>query len=247
MKYITIIFVLFHTLAIGQFVKITEIKRQAKAMYNNTNDTTITYPIIITRSDSVNKKINSQIQSVFIDPDYLNKNVSIGLDSAISNGLINMTYEVSFCRNNILSITINAESCGAYCTGWSTYFNFYTITGNVIGINDILKNDKRKLFGEMVFKKKTQELINYKSALKENLEKNVIDTDAYNWAIEEIDGCENSVLLNQFSLSASSIEIHDDCGFPHAILSLQPDYKLNYTYVSIIEFLNADWKNILME
>lgn len=248
MKKLIIIFLLLNTFAIGQSVKITEIRKITSAWNYASMDTSIVYPVINTNSKSINKKINEQILEVFVDTEYLKKPVDVALDSAISGGLFSMSYEVTFNSNNILSITINAVGCGAYCSGWSTYFNFNTSTGKSITIDDILINEKKTNFGNMVRNEKTKNLIEYKKVLKEQLEKTSIDSSAYEWALEQVNEyCMNSVSVNQFSLTASEIEIHDDCDFPHAIQGLQPDYKLEYPYADITEMLKPDWKKILMK
>jgi hypothetical protein len=138
--------------------------------------------------------------------------------------------------------------CGAYCSGWNAYFNFNSSTGKSITIDDILKNEKKTNFWNMVKSEKTKDLIEYKKVLKEQLEKTSIDSSAYEWALEQVDEyCMNSVSVNQFSHTASGVKIHDDCDFPHAIQGLQPDYKLGYPYADITEMLNPDWKKILMK
>jgi len=69
------------------------------------------------------------------------------------------------------------------------------------------------------------------SALKRQLAQKEIDTDAYQWAIEEIDSnCINNIDIRNFSLSGMGIKIVDQCEFPHAIRGLAPGYELRYSY-----------------
>lgn len=240
--------ILFQTLALAQSVKVSTVTKPVISLLFGSGEDTILYPIITAGSDAVSKKINEQIKRIYIDSVYLNQPLDLGLDSAISNGLIAMSYEVTYNKKNILSLTINGQGCGAYCSDWRMFFNFNTETGNSITLNNILKADKIETFKQLVLKRKKEELIAHKAELAKEFKNKEFDADTYHWAIEEIDSnCIKSISLDQFSLSDTQLEIIDDCEFPHAIRPLEPAYSLNYIYSTIKEFLNPEWENILMK
>ncbi|MEO8762522.1 MAG: hypothetical protein ABI388_12920 [Bacteroidia bacterium] len=247
-KILVALLILFQTLALAQSVKVSTVTKPVISLLFGSGEDTVLYPIITAESDAVSKKINEQIKRVYIDSVYLNQPLDLGLDSVINSGLIAMSYEVTYNKKNILSLTINGQGCGAYCSDWRTFFNFNTETGNSITLNDILKIDKIESFKQLVLKRKTEELIAHKEELAEEVKKKEIDADNYHWAIEEIDSnCIKSISLVQFSLSDTQLEIIDDCEFPHVIRFIEPSYKLNYTYSTIKEFLSPLWETILMK
>ncbi len=242
-KTLSILFTIIYTLSFSQSVKITAYKKQAINNLFKYEADTISFPVIIAKTDSISRKINAQISATFIEPAYETKPFEIGLDSAIKNGLINLSYEVTYNRNNILSITINAEGCGAYCSSWQTFFNFTISTGNAILITDLIKKDKQLQFKGMVLKRKTEALNAYKKDIAESLKNNEVDIDTYTWALQEVDSnCIEAASLDRFFLSADELEVVDDCPLPHAIRFIEPSYKLNYTYTELKGFLNPEWE-----
>lgn len=246
MKKIIVLLLVINQLAFAQSVKVSAFKQKVVNELFTNNEDTITYPVISAASAAVSKKINAQISATFIDSVYINQPFNIGLDSAISHGLINMSYEVTYNQNNVLSLTIDAEGCGAYCTEWNTYFNFDLTNGKAIALSDILKENKKEPFTKLVFNKKKEELAAYKEDLAESLKKKEIDLETYNWALEEVNSnCIKSISLSQFSISATELVVADNCPFPHVIRFIEPTYKLNYTYAELKEFLKPEWQTIL--
>lgn len=247
MKSLTIIFVLLHTLAIGQVATIREIKKEPGADSLTFRNYKITYPVVVTKFKAADEKINFQIKKILLEPDsaIVDKRVAQILDTAIKYGLVFMSYKITFNRNSILSLSVDAYSCGGNCSDWQRHFNFNVRTGDVITAADIFKSDSYKIFKDSVFTRKVRELTDYKSKLKADFGNK--DLETYNWAIETIDPCVNSISLEQFSLSDSEIEIFDRCWFPHAMMELEPFYRLNYSYSSISDLLKPEWKKILMK
>ena len=250
MKNLAVIFVLFQAVACGQVATISEVKRQPNTRLFNTKDSAIIYPVVVTNAKAIDDKMNFQIQETLLHPDsaIANNPVEEILDTAILYGLTFMSYEITFNRDHVLSFTVTAENCGANCSEWQSHFNFNTQTGDRITIDDILKSDLMQAFKDSVFRRKVNELVRYKSKLKDNLERKHVDHDSYAWAMEQVElYCINSISLEQFSLSGSGIEIFDNCEFPRLIRELQPGYHLNYSYSSINELLTPGWKKILMK
>ena len=65
MKKLTILFILLSTFAIGQSVKINEIKRDSTKWYTGTNEPAVVFPVIIAHAKDVSMKINTQLIAAF--------------------------------------------------------------------------------------------------------------------------------------------------------------------------------------
>jgi hypothetical protein len=229
----------------GQIVKFKEIKLKPDAKYYNTSEKTITYPLVLSANKKTDSLINAQIKADLFETDTENESVRKLLAVHISEyGLINLSYQVTYNSNGILSFSIYRESCGAYCSTQETYFNFDTNTGNEITISDLISDSKLDSFRSVVFADKVKALNKYKME-----EKNLVDMDSVtiNWALQQVDeSCINNVNIDDFSLSTVSLEIKDICEFPHVIRSQEPSYELKYPFSSFSDFLKPRFKKILL-
>lgn len=239
MKYLLLLLNLLPLISHEQQCTIREIKRKPKEEFYKTKDSTIVFPIIITSSQSISKLINTRIKNELVDSSENKKTIQTALDFLIADGVTDISYNVAFNKNNILSLNINTFGCGAHCTSETLYFNFDLRTGNPIVINEVVRKERLDSFQNMVLKEKITALSNYKKGLSKQLVKSEIDSSDYDFVMEEIDSnCINSINLEHFSLSNSYIEISDPCDFPTAYRAMEPDYELKFDYRLIKEFLN---------
>lgn len=245
MKYLFILlFTAFHDTH-AQNLTFREIKLKPKPAFYNVNEPTVIYPVVITGNKAVNKQINDKIRNEMLGEEVTN--VKQALIEQTQEGLINMSYEVTYKKNGILSMNIYGEGCGAYCSGRYTYFNFDLSTGKSLSIYDLLAENKIDSFRNLVFSDKVKALNKYKEQEKNNAAKDV-DSITVIWAIEQVDeNCITNVKLDNFSLSAFAIEIKDRCEFPHAIRSQEPDYELKYPYRFVLPFLKPRFQRLLLK
>jgi hypothetical protein len=163
-------------------------------------------------------------------------------------GLINLSYEVTYNTNGLLSMDVYAEGCGAHCSSWNTYFNFDLRTGEKINISDIILEGKADSFRNIVFNDKLKALQQFKIEEIAALKQEHIDSISYNWILEQVDSnCAKSVEIDNFSLFNQNIEIIDLCEFPFMLRSQQPAYELKYAYQFLQPFLKPKFKNILLK
>jgi hypothetical protein len=230
----------FSTTVYAQGVSFKEIRLKPNSKFYKTDKPTIIYPIVVTKNKLIDKSINDKIRSEMIGDDSDLKNVSTkkALLNQINEGLINMYYEATYIKNNILSFSIYAEGCGAHCSSWNTYFNFDLKTGKTLNITDLISENHLDSFRVVVLNDKQKFLNQYKSEFKQNTIKEESDSVAFAGAMEEVDAnCIKSVQVENFSLSESYLQIIDPCEFPHAIRALEPTFELKYTYKSLSMFL----------
>ncbi len=249
MKYILTIISLIWLPSYGQNLTFKEIKLAPNSRYYETKEKTIIYPIIVTNNKKVDNLINSQIKDEVFGIEYGKQSINNTLTGYINEyGLINLSYDITYKRNGLLSLNIFSEGCGAYCSSTTAYFNFDLKTGKEITLADLLMENKFDSFYRIVLDQKVKELNKYKTEELVNLiTSNDIDSSTHNWVIEQIDSnCMAIVQLDNFYLSDSGLEVKDICEFPHAIRALQPDYKLSYSYTFLSSFFRPRFKKIFI-
>jgi len=231
----------------GQKASFNEIKLRPAKRNFNTQETTIIFPIVVTGNASTDKLINAQVKTdVFYLEDTIPATRDILKENIEDNGLINLSYKVTFNKNGLLSFFIDAEGCGAHCSSWKTYFNFDLKTGKKIPVDDLFLQNKTDSFKNMVRENKINALKKYKEEEKDNFINKTIDSVEYEWSISLVDeNCINSISIENFSLLDGVIEIIDPCEFPNAIRSQQPYFELKYAYKNIEESLNPAFRLIL--
>ena len=233
----------------AQQCTIKEIKRRPNTGFNNTKEFTISYPIIATGVDYIDKKINAKIRSVLIVEDDKKLPIGQALDAEISEGfIVEMSYTVTLCKHHIISMYVTTQGCGAYCSTWAAYFNFNWKNGELLSLEDMLNEDGLRVFRDTVSKHKLKALADYKNEMNKQLVSAEVDSDDYKWAMEEVnENCINSLSTKDFLLSGVDIEVFDGCDFPHAIQSLAPDYKLRYPYSFLKQFLKPEYIHSLLD
>lgn len=224
----------------AQSVSFKEIRLKPNSKFYTAENATIAYPIVVTKNKEIDKLINDKIKNKMLDNDVDLEKISMkkALRERINNGLINMSYVVTFKKHNILSLNIFTEGCGAYCSSGNTYFNFDLKTGKTLHITDLISENHLDSLRVVILNDKQKFLNQYKSEFKQNTIKEESDSVAFSWAMEEVDrNCIKNIQVENFSLSESYLQIIDPCEFPHAIRALEPTIELKYTYKSLSLFL----------
>ena len=232
----------------GQSAKFSEIKLKSKSDYYTNSESSIIYPIINSGNKKIDSLINFRVKIDLLFPDDESQDINDVLAEDINDyGLTDLTYKVTYNGYGLLSFIVFIEGCGAYCSSSYIYLNFDLKTGKKLEITDLIKEDKIDSFKQIVFAKKIKTLNQYKMEELNSLKENDIDTATYDWVMKEINSCIEEVNIDNFSLSSSSLEIMDICGFPHAIRSQEPDFELKYDYTFLKKFLRPEFKKKLLK
>ena len=236
----------FSTFGYSQSAKFREIKFRPNPEFYNTKDFTIIYPIIITQNEIVNKKINNLIRDEIVQPFTEKKSLKQDLTELIKDGLTDLSYQITFNKNGILSINIAVqESGGHHLIYTETYFNFDLKTGNNLSISDIFQQAKLESFTTKVLNDKISYLQSYKLREAKNyIDKNEVDSSVINMAIQD---CISITQFEAFSLSKKYIEIISPCRFHYSMRALEPEYKLKYSLHNVSDFLKKEFKRLLLK
>ena len=243
MKYfLTAILVIVMFRSSAQTCTVSALQFKPNPKFFRTEGFSVSYPVVTVKDKKVSEKINAIIRSELIDAEFMELPLREAMNATLENGLVSMSYAVTFNRDGICSITVEAESCGAYCSGWSRYFNFDLNSGEAIGIDDLVKKDSLNILKDRVYSDKMTAIKKYKEELREALTRNETDSSTYDWAVGHVNGyCINTVRMDAYSLTDTGIEIKDRCEFPHAIQEQAPVYELNYSYKILEGFIAENY------
>ena len=232
MKPLLLVFLFVPLISCSQSAQFREIKVKPSPEKYNVDTPTIIYPIIVLTNNAVAKKINSHIKRNIADfyADDSTLSVNSTLRAAANEGLTDLTYEVTFNKNGILSLIFWVEGVGAYPSSSKETLNFDLVTGKSLTLKEIFLPEKFNAFKKTVHQDKINYLEEFKKELKEDVSNNETDSSDYDPAVELANECSKSVSLDQFIFTSSGISVFDDCDFPHMIQAMEPVYDLSYKF-----------------
>ena len=236
-KILTILLVLIGIGAFGQNVQIDTLNLNKSEHFKELQSEKMNYPLIQTGNKEIDSLINFDLKNKFTSNEYPTESIDSTLIKWAGDQIVYIDFNVTYNTNGILSINISAEGCGAYCSYWTEYFNYSTITGNPLDISEII--DISGEFKTRIFKDKETQFKKQKIELKEMLNDSEaeLDQSTYKWALEYYENCENSFDLKSFSIFPEYLEINKHCYLPNAIKNLTPVLTLKYKYTEIKEYM----------
>ncbi len=197
----------------------------------------MSYPLIKTGNIKVDSLINIDLRNKYTDNKYETESIDSSLIKWGHDGITDLNFEVTYNKNGIISLNISAEGCGAYCSYWTEYYNYSTITGNPLTLDSIV--NLKNLLSEKINNDKNEQFQKCFYELKEGIKENEaeIDSATYKIALEYYQNCFNSFNPNNFSLNTDFLEIIVDCYLPNVMKNLSPVIELKYRYSEIINYL----------
>ena len=202
--------------------------KDEKSIYVNSNQ--FKFPVVRTGSENIDLKINSDLRRDFFNDN--DRSLESDLEW-VDESLIYLGFWVTFNRNGVLSLNINAESCGAYCTIWTSYYSYSTVTGERLNIDDVVYLSEE--FKEMVVSDKDSQYTKEKDRL-ERMRSDInsgLDEEDFNLAVEYYENCQKSFQINEFVLHDDYLQIICECNLPRMIRNLTPVVMLKYRFDSI--------------
>ena len=238
LRYITCIyfFVVLH-IASAQTIKIDTIKIPPSQRFNQIQSNKMNFPLIKTGNPKIDSLINHGIKNTYT----INEDINSSIDSAIikwaDDQIVFLDFVVTYCQNNIISLNISAEGCGAYCSDWTEYFNYSTLTGTPLNLNDMV--DTTSGFRKLVYAQAKAQYDKKDAELKALLHDKTapLDSATYTWALQEYTACRQTVNLQTFALYPTYLQLIEDCPLPNAIKALSPVIELKYNYADIKKYL----------
>jgi hypothetical protein len=246
MKFFLSVLLLTGLAAAAQKASFREIRLRPLPRFENTSDSTIVYPIVVMKNPAVGKRINARIREEIIGELPTKASLRKDLAGMVRNGLTDLSYEATFNRSGILSITISQEEGNGPPVSRYFYLNFDLRTGKDLTVSDLIEDNKLDSFRTMVSSDKTDSIKRHLNREKDDLARKEIDSVTYHWVVDEVTAnCMDSASIVNFSLTKDHIEIMDPCELPWAIRSQEPEYGLLYTYTRLRGWMKPAFKGRL--
>lgn len=250
MRILFVSLLLFSLPAFSQKATFKEIRLYANPKYFNPKEkyATIIIPVVVTKNQIVNKTINDKIKEEAFSLEK-NQDVKSRLKAQIDDGLTDVSYEVTYNKNSILSLNMYIEGSGGnHIAFYTTHFNFDLQNGKEISLSDLIKKEKIDSFKTKVFQDRKDSLAEYKQEEFKLIKDKIIDSLDYQWIVEYLN--EEDVMDESFGeifiLSAEGIEIIAPIEFPSAIRSQEPTFHLKYSFNTIKPIMNSKFLNSLI-
>ncbi len=191
------------------------------------------FPIIRSGNEVIDKMINEDLKNRFTDNEYPKLATKEALTKWSAENITYLAFQVNYLKNGIVSLIINVEGCGAYCSEWTRYFTYDLNTGKYLTVNDIV--DSKGRFSVRVIADKDKQYEQQKTELKAMLsDKNMeLDKETYEFTLSQYESCSKDFALNNFTLYEDRLELVEICELPHAIKNLSPIINLVYRYEDI--------------
>jgi hypothetical protein len=236
-KILSILFLLLGLYSVGQVVKIDTLKVSPSKRFVEKQSFKLNYPIIRTGVQRIDSLINYDIKNKLTFNEYPSETIDSTIYKWAEGGLTDLNFHVTYDKNGIISLNISAETCGAYCTGWTEYFNYSIPTGKPLNLNSIV--DTSGNFRNLVIIQRNAQYEKQKKELKEMLldKKYELDSATYETALESYNECIRSFTRENFALYNDHLEIIETCDLPHFMQNLTPVIELKYKYNDIKEYL----------
>lgn len=236
-KILTVLFFCISLNLLGQQVAMDTFKIKGSDRFSEIFQDSMNFPLISTGNKNVDSLINFDLKNRLTTYEFPAESIDSTLIKWAGNGLVYMDFEVTYNANNLLSLQISAEGCGAYCTSWTEYFNYNTLTGSWVELQDILKIGNG--FESRVLEEKSVQYEGLREDLK--IQTQDLDQDLYETILEYYDECDSAFTLDKFILFPDSIQIIERCWMPHFLLPYTAIIELKYAWADLEKELNSNY------
>ncbi len=236
-QYITILFLTFAGLSMAQKVTIEPFTFVVLNDEEETSSEDLNFPVVHTGKENIDALINTDMKNRFTSNEYSDEPLDSTLIKWAGEQIISLGYDVTYNSKGILSLNITAIGCGAYCSGWTAYYNYSTVNGKFLEISDVIELNEE--FTSLVNQDKSRQYSVQKEELlkKRNDPTWALDQETYEFALEEYETCDGEMVFQSYLISPCGIELIDECHLPHVIESLAPEISLKYSKSTIKKFL----------
>jgi|GEM_PF-3337123 len=151
----------------------------------NFNQDIYEFPILQGSNTKVINRVNEHIVLNILDIEYGKQLQSIfenvWRDKENPVAPINyLTYNVNYLTDEVYSVTISGEWCGAYCEGFETTLNFNLTSGDVITLQSLVNENTYNLMLDEFNLNKTTIIAEKLNEINEILETKIIDEEQVN-------------------------------------------------------------------
>lgn len=223
-------------ISFGQSVKIDTFRVKESSRFKEIQSGKMNFPIIRTNNKEVDAIINADIKNRFTGNEFSDETLESTFEKWADDRIIYLDFNVTYNQNGLISFSVTAEGCGAYCTSWTEYFTYSATTGKWLLISDII--EMSEFFTKKVEKDKDSLYLKQKKELKEMLEDPTsgLNEETYKWALEYYQECQAAFNLDSFFIHSNGLSLVQNCYLPNAIKNLTPLIYLTYSIEEIEKY-----------
>ncbi len=223
--------------AIGQSVLFDTFYLKSGGQFEELQTEPMRFPVVKTGNKKVDSLINADIVLRFLDGEWKGEHPSQQLEEWAGEQIVYLDFDVTYNQWGVLSLNISAEGCGAYCSGWTKYFNYKIADGQRLEIGDVIDATGELL--EVIRQDWSNQFLKYKEELREALNDpdGEVDEETYQFVLEEIEPCLQELRLDRFSIFPDRLLIIEHCSVPNSIKNLTPLIEISYPLKDISKYL----------
>jgi hypothetical protein len=209
LRYIILMGLVFFT-SCTQQPQITAVNLEKGADFQGEASDVLRFPVVKTGDAHIDSLINHDFKNKMTDSEFKAKKVTAALQEWTESGITFMDYKVTFNDKNLISFQVTAAFAGAYLTNWDTYFNYSTLTGKSLSLDEVI--DMTGAFKTTLVADKLQ----FFAAAKKELQKSKdgihsdFDLNTERWALEYDQSSEENMTFKHFMLFDNHITIVQD-------------------------------------
>ena len=137
--------------------------------------------IIMANSPAVAQKINRQLREAVLFTTNINDNSifdSVWRTKDQSPTLHDLSFAVSEITQSIISLSISAEGCGAYCEHFTNYFTFNANTGNRLSLDSFVNRQSLRIIVDSLNNYRSKRIDSLLKTISGSLTKSAIELDS---------------------------------------------------------------------
>jgi hypothetical protein len=197
------------------------------------------YPTISTGNKHTDLILNKNVRRDLLY-DTLNTPIESAMDNMVSAATaLWFNAEVTFNKNNVISIMMGYEYCAANCQNDSEAFVYSLSTGKRLNITDVI--DTTLFYKNILVPDVNQQYennINKISKIRDDSTGlNEDEKDYYDYYIESYKILKNQFKMSSFCLYNGRIEILDECTFNRIDSPMCPEVYFSYQYEDLRKYL----------
>jgi hypothetical protein len=156
-------------------------------------------------------------------------------------GVTGSTYTIYNNAKSILSLEVWSETMGAYPDQFSTYFNFYIPTGELIYLNDLFGGEGLQQLNKYLQQKRI-------NLIKEHLklyEADSLAADDMDYMKTTLTDCNKEQNLQYFIIEKDSILFFNESCFPHAAMNFEANLAVKTPIKKLLPWLSNNGRAVL--
>lgn len=204
------------------------------------------FPLVYSKNTAIAKNINSYLQSDLLSnekietsPHTVFENAKyISTDSNQQAGYTSISYKVEMNNAQVLSLSFDIETMGAYPDHYNKYYNFNLQTGKLIVAKELFTSaglNYLKKFLSNERKRRINQFLSGKYPLSEDS----------TFIIDTYKECNRHADLNNLSITAYEIVFYKEYCFPHVARSYDTDLNVTCKIKQLEKYLTVPGKKLL--